>query len=318
MIRKTKPCLYARWGLILLLSAGFAACAPGPSAVIATNVPPTETPAATLTPLALPSPTSPPAVEPAQAQVDTGWQGEYFNNETWQGPATFTRVDPDTVFDWGAGSPAPDFPVDAFTVRWTRCLSLEERYYIFTATADDYVKVLVDDVMVLDMPAYDYVDMPFAVSAGEHCIKVEYREYIGGATVSVAFRPGEALMSSADASTAWQAEYFNNKDFQGPATYTRNDPAPQFDWQLGNAAPGMPIDNFSVRWTRCLDMEGRDYVFTAHADEFVRVLLDDVPVLEAPVSVNAETPVTVTAGNHCIKVEYRDELNEANVFFDFQ
>ena len=159
--------------------------------------------------------------------------------------------------------------------------------------------------------------MPFAVSEGQHCIKVEYREFIGFAYVSFSFQPGDPF-TTGDTGTEWQAEYFNNRDFQGPAIFTRNEAAPEFDWQLGNPVPGMPNDEFSVRWTRCLEMEAREYIFTAHADEYVRVLLDDSPVLEAPVSVNAEAPVAVTAGRHCIKVEYQERTAAANVYFSFR
>ena len=305
--------------LLLAALACLPACAPGPTAM------PTFTPFASTSSTATPAPVTPSATaaptEAVQAvsaptTVDTGWQAEYFSNETWQAPATLTRVDPEPAFDWQQGSPAPDLPVDAFTIRWTRCLDLEERYYMFMANADDYVRVLVDDILVLESTPPN-TEIPFAVSAGSHCIKVEYREFIGFAYVNFAFQPGETF-PVADASTAWQAEYFNNRDFTGPATFTRNDAAPQFDWQLGNPAPGLPIDNFSVRWTRCQEMEGRDYLITAQADEYLRVLVDEVQVLEAAASASAQTTVPMTAGNHCIKVEYREDQGPAIVNVSFQ
>jgi len=315
MIGKTKTRVLARVGLFLALFACLSACALVPSALTPTSVP-SNTPEATLTPISIPpSPTS--TTQPVDAQADTGWQAEYYNNDTWQEPAALTRIDTDPLFDWQYGSPDPGIPVDNFTVRWTRCLDLEERYYIFTASGDDYVKVLVDDIQVLETPVYANVAIPFAVTAGQHCIKIEYREFIGYANVFFSFQPGESF-TVADAGTAWQGEYFNNREFLEPVKYTRNDPAPQFDWAIGNPAPGIPIDGFSVRWTQCLEMEGRDYVFTAQADEYVRVLLDDVQVLEAPLSVNAETSFAVTAGQHCIKVEYREDEGTANVSFTFK
>ena len=329
MIGKMKTHVNIDYLRLILLAAvliSVAGCAGAPVVVptstaipSATSVPSnTPTPFATFTlvpPLTPPTPTA--AAAPAVLPPVAEWQAEYFSNDSWQGPAALTRVDPEPVFDWQAASPAPEIPVDAFTVRWTRCLDLEERYYIFTANADDYVHVYLDDITVLESPVIPGTEVPFAVTAGQHCIKVEYREFIGGAYVNFAFRPGETF-PVADAATAWQAEYFSNKDLQGPAAYTRNDPAPQFDWQLGNAAPGLPTDNFSVRWTRCLDLEGRDYTFTAQADEYVRVLVDDAQVLEAPVSVNGVATIPISAGRHCIKVEYRDDQGPANVNVSFQ
>jgi len=87
---------------------------------------------------------------------------------------------------------------------------------------------------------------------------------------------------------------------------------------LGNPAPGLPIDNFSVRWTRCQAMEGRDYGITAQADEYLRVLVEDVQVLEASASASAQTTLPITAGNHCIKVEYREDQGPASVNVSFQ
>jgi hypothetical protein len=322
MFPRRKDQINARFARVVLLAVlvvnviVLAACAsiPAPVPTFTPFAAPSPTTAAPPTAPAVPTDTAEP-VSPA-LEADTGWQAEYYSNETWTGPAIITRVDPEPVFDWQQSSPDPALPVDAFTVRWTRCLDLEGRYYIFTANADDYVRVLVDDILVQEsLPPG--TEIPFAVTAGRHCIKVEYREFIGFAYVNFAFRPGEAF-PVADPATAWQGEYFNNRDFTGPATFTRNDLATQFDWQLGNAAPGLPVDNFSARWTRCLDLEGRDYVFSAKADEYVRVLVDDLQVLEALASVTAETTIPISAGNHCIKVEYREDQGPANVSVSFR
>lgn len=308
MIGKMKTRVYARLSLCFAVFVNVAACALLPSASNPTSVPPhTLEPSLTPIPVVLsPTPT-------ATSQPDTGWQAEYYSNEMLQEPAALTRVESESIIDWQDRSPDPAIPVDHFSVRLTRCLDLEERYYVFYAFADDYIRVLVDDIQVLEAPLYNKVERPFAVSAGRHCIKLEYKERAGYASMHFSFQPGESFVL-ADASAAWQGEYFNNKDFIGPATYTRNDAALQFNWQKGNPAPGIPVDGFSVRWTRCLELEAREYVFTARADEYVRVLVDDVPVLEAPLRVNAETPYAVSAGRHCIKVEYREEAGTANVY----
>ena len=156
----------------------------------ATSVPltiPTEIPPPTATVEIIPTATElVPTSVPTPA--DTGWQADYFNNDQFQGPAIITRVDPEPSFDWQFGSPAVEIPVDFFTVRWTRCLDLEEREYFFTISADDYARVLMDDVLVLETPLPQGTEVPFAVSKGSHCIKVEYREFIGHAFVFFSFK----------------------------------------------------------------------------------------------------------------------------------
>jgi hypothetical protein len=263
----------------------------------------TETPAATSTPTATPTP------------VDTGWQGEYFNNDQFQGPAAFTQTDTELNFNWADGSPDAAIPADHFTARWTRCLDLEERAYTFSALGDDLVRVTVDDLLVVqtNFPA----EQSYIVSAGRHCIKVEYRDDSGPAVVQVGFTAGDPFPAS-DASAPWQAEYYSNPNLTEPAAYTRNDPEPVFDWKNSNPVPGTPVDGFSVRWTRCLDLESRDYTFTVIADDYARVLLDNVPVLESSPAANAEKTVPIVAGSHCIKVEYREEGGVAFVNFSFK
>lgn len=120
---------------------------------------------------------------------DTSWQGEYFNNNNFEEPAAIIQNDPAPVFNWGYASPAPGIPEDHFSVRWRRCLNLEERYYTFTARGDDYVEVWVDDLQVLTA-GNATVESQFAVAAGRHCITVRYKESDGNASVSVDFNAG--------------------------------------------------------------------------------------------------------------------------------
>ena len=285
------------------------------SPVATASVSPTDSPVASATPTkAVVLPTSTSTVETGTNQDDTGWQGEYFDNTRFQEPPAYTRTDPAPIFDWKDGNPAPGIPIDQFSVRWTRCLTLEDRYYVFTARGDDNVKVYVDDIFVLEAGAND-VERAFAVSGGQHCIKIEFVEAWNNASVYFDFWPGETYQK-ADESTAWKGEYFNNNRFQEPAVYTRNDPAPVFDWKDSNPAPGIPIDQFSVRWTRCLTLEDRYYIFTARGDDNIKVYVDDIFVLEAGAN-DVERAFAVSGGQHCIKIEFVEAWNNTSVYFEF-
>ena len=106
-----------------------------------------------------------------------------------------------------------------------------------------------------------------------------------------------------------KAEYFPNKELEGPPVVTRIDPEVNFDWGTSNPAPGMPADDFSARWTGKLvpNMTGK-YRFGAIADDGVRVYLDGKLIAEdwtehAPATVTGE--VTLEAGkSYDIKMEY--------------
>jgi alpha-L-fucosidase len=117
----------------------------------------------------------------ATVVVDTGWQGEYFNNDKYEGNPVLTRVDPELNFNWRDEIPVPGLSNDLFTVRWIRCLHLKEGSYTFTAAADDSARIYVDDTLVLETPL---PPVSLDISEGEHCIKVEYREFIGPAYIN--------------------------------------------------------------------------------------------------------------------------------------
>jgi hypothetical protein len=253
------------------------------------------------------------------ADESVAWKGEYYNNDSFKEPVAFLRNDPGPIFDWKDANPAPGIPIDHFSVRWTRCFDLEDRYYDFTVRADDYAVVRLDDMFVVDTyyRNQDYLRQ-FAVAAGRHCIKVEYKENNQAASVYFDFKPG-ATYTVADESVAWKGEYYNNDTFKEPVAFLRNDPGPIFDWKDANPAPGIPIDHFSVRWTRCFDLEGREYIFTVRADDYARVLVDDTLVVDTYYrNQDYVKPFVVSAGRHCIKVEYKETNQAASVYFGFK
>jgi len=65
----------------------------------------------------------------------------------------------------------------------------------------------------------------------------------------------------------WKGEYFNNPSLQGAPVLVRNDPNVDFNWGTGSPGPGVPADNFSVRWTRTLYFQGGTYHIYAHVDD---------------------------------------------------
>jgi len=135
-------------------------------------------------PAAIPTPTPTPL-----PPVITAWRGEYYNNINLAGAPVLVRNDGDINFNWGTGSPAPNLPVDNFSVRWTRTLNFSQSsWYQFHALVDDGVRLFVDNVPVID----DWQDgSPHEVlgnqwlAAGDHSLRVEYYDHTGGALIQV-------------------------------------------------------------------------------------------------------------------------------------
>ncbi|MDX1522951.1 MAG: PA14 domain-containing protein, partial [Anaerolineae bacterium] len=89
----------------------------------------------------------------------------------------------------------------------------------------------------------------------------------------------------------------------------RQDPNLDFNWILDSPAPGIPADNFSVRWTRLFNFtESGDYRFFADVDDGVRLYVDGRQLIDAW---NTEPPIihfgdvgSLQPGVHTITVEY--------------
>jgi beta-glucosidase len=89
---------------------------------------------------------------PAPASVSPGgFKGEYFNNKELQGTPVVVRTDEQINFDWSRGRPAPQINEDGFSARWTgKFTPPESGAYQLGATADDGVRVYLDDQLLVD------------------------------------------------------------------------------------------------------------------------------------------------------------------------
>ncbi|MEZ4711804.1 MAG: PA14 domain-containing protein [Caldilineaceae bacterium] len=119
------------------------------------------------------------------------WFGEYFDNVNLSGQALFVREDDAIDFDWGTGSPAPGrLGVDRFSVRWTNTLVLPPGRYRFAVTADDGVRLRVNDRTLIDeytvQSATDYV-VEATISSAQADVEMEYFENTGQAVARLAW-----------------------------------------------------------------------------------------------------------------------------------
>ncbi len=122
-------------------------------------------------------------------------------------------------------------------------------------------------------------------------------------------------------SFTWNAEFYNNPDLQGAPALTRQDAAIAFDWGGGAPAPGVKADFFSARWTAEPTFTGGAYRFSAVADDWVRVWVGNTALIDTfqqpLVGQVISADVTLPAGVHRIRVEYREESGNASVFVNW-
>lgn len=234
-----------------------------------------------------------------------GYAAEYFDNMALSGAPVLTRQDAAIDFDWGGGAPAEGLPIDAFSARWTKRETLAAGAYVFALTADDGVRLYVDGELVIDK----WIDQGATtytayrdLAEGEHTIVVEYYENGGGAVAKLAYSKSEQ-----PAPIGFTAEYFDNMTLSGAPKLTRQESEINNDWGGGAPATGMPVDQFSVRWTKVEELSAGTYQLTVTADDGVRLYVDDELVIDKWIDQGATTYTinkVLTAGAHTFRIEY--------------
>jgi len=119
------------------------------------------------------------------------WKGDYYNDKYF-GKFFTERQDPDVNFNWGTGAPIEGMNKDRFSVRWERVASFKGGPTRFYVTADDGVRVYVDDQLIIDhwviQPATDFT-ADVNLSPGPHKVVVEYYEEAEDAIIRVRWEP---------------------------------------------------------------------------------------------------------------------------------
>lgn len=247
-----------------------------------------------------------------EAEHFTGWHGEYFGNPDLTGMPGLERSDPEIVFDWGRGSPAPNIPVDGFSARWTRALELPRGAYRLQVRADDGVRVWIDDRLFIDewhdsKPKTYLSHVWFTGEA--HEVRVEYYEAAGDANIRLWWEKVETFKG-------WRGEYYDNPELGGPPVFLRDDESIDFNWEHGSPQVGFPVDNFSVRWRKTVNLPEGLYRFWAEADDGVRLYVGSQRLIDHWVDSPAERKegiIRLPAGDHTIAIEYYERGDLASI-----
>lgn len=119
----------------------------------------------------------------------------------------------------------------------------------------------------------------------------------------LALTPG----STSAAEHLWHAEYFNNTSLSGNPAVVRNDSSINFNWGLSGPVLGVRRDDFSVRWTRTVQMQPGRYRFTTRTDDGVRLWVNNRLIIDRWVVQPARTHVVevdLPGGATPIRMEY--------------
>jgi hypothetical protein len=282
-----------------------------------------------------------PAVAPGACAAGQGvFHGCYYDDVDFTALVT-QRDDPVIDFAWGTGAPAPGVGPDTFSVLWQGDFAFAAGTFDFAVTADDGVRLYVDDVLLVDAwrdkSATTY-HATRTLGAGTHRIRVEYYENGWDAvarlswTAAAAAGPacGDGVCSGGETCSTCAADcgvcapppppsgcttvgqgvfhgcYYDDKSLTTLAV-ERDDPAIDFSWGAGSPDPRVGADTFSVRWQGDFAFAGGAYDFAATADDGVRLYVDDALVVDAWRDQSATTyhaTRTLAAGTHRVRLEY--------------
>ena len=237
------------------------------------------------------------------------FRAEYFDNPTLTGTPVLVRCEAAIDNDWDTAAPAPGVPADGFSVRWSGAAAFTAGDWRFTTRSDDGIRLSVDGVSVIDNwtdhgPTTDAAVR--TLTAGDHQVLVEYYDSGGGALARASWIPVTAPPDTCPAGQ-FRAEYFANRTLAGTPALVRCEAAIDNDWGTGAPAPGIPADDFSVRWSARPAFASGQWTFTTRSDDGIRLSVDGVSVIDnwtdhGPTTDTGARPLT--AGAHDVVVEY--------------
>jgi PA14 domain len=260
----------------------------------------------------------------APAQSTNFWLGEYFNNTDLAGQPVLLRATRNVVFNWGTGSPGRAVRRDNWSARWTRPIQFADGVYRIRVTADDGVRVYVDNNLVIN----DWTDGSSRERSTEQSlsglrvIRVEYYERFDRASIRLSIESASTPAQSVNA-PVWRAEYFANTSLSGAPVSTASTIGAvlNFDWGQGAPAARVPVDNWSARFTSQVQVDrAGTYRVTAVSDDGVRVFLNDRLVLDnwsvgAPREANGS--IRLDPGSYAVRVEFFDAAGGARLNWRF-
>ncbi len=270
------------------------------------------TPTVTATPTPTPSPT------PTPTPVSGGYSAEYYDNISLSGQPKLTRNEQLVNFVWNHLSPDSVIPNDNFSARWTRTETLSEGLYEITVTADDGIRVYVDNNLVIDR----FIDQPsttytttLGLANGSHIFRVEYYERTGGAVAKFDYKK----------ISGYEAKFWNTSlPYSQPSlpsgspNYVTTQEVIKNYWNNSSPNSAVGNDHFAGVWTKSLKLDAGNYQFDTISDDGVRVFVNDQLIINQwndHASTTHSAVQNLSSGTHNLKIEYYENSGGALLEF---
>ncbi len=239
--------------------------------------------------------------KPANIPPTRGLLAAYYRRTELDSSSAVTRIDPQLDFNWGENAPVPDVPAQSFSARWSGQVAAQfTESYTFHVEAGGGAKLWLDGQLILnqwnDKPGEFYSTVVPLTAGQKYDLRLEHFNTSKDAKLRLLWSsasqrkvpiPADVLTPSRPTETSARkpqhgllGTYFSRPDCTGELL-KRLDAQVNFDWADKPAAPGVPTENFSVRWTGQVQAQhAENYTFHVEADDGVRVWLGDRQIID--------------------------------------
>jgi hypothetical protein len=206
----------------------------------------------------------------------SAWTIEYFTDATLATACNSTYEETTYIFkQWFDSAPATGCPAATFGARFTQQVSFPGGSYTFHVQRAGKARVYLDGAALTDLwqTGDGGIDATRTLT-GLHEVKVEFAGAIYSPTLGVWwYGPGALPAARATDTSSWRAEYYGNRTLWGQPALTLNESGDGIEHAWGDGGPGygLPVDDFSARYTRNASFACGTYRFSAHADDGVRL-----------------------------------------------
>jgi hypothetical protein len=244
------------------------------------------------------------------------WHGDYYAQPWVEHGWLYDQIDSTIQFDWGEGCPH-DLPCDGFSVAWNANPLFEPGTHRIYLYADEGYQLLVDGSLVREGGWYDgqeggSQDVSYVLeAAGVERHHVTFNFHDRGTLAEA--RLWIVYMERPE----WKAEYFDNKNLEGPPLLVKFVDNVSRDWGFGKPRSELPsADGFSVRWSGQRYFHSGCYRPGLFADDGVRLWVDGELLVDQWHDGRAGYygPVTfLSAGYHDVTIEYYENIGESEI-----
>ena len=273
--------------------------------------------------------------EPVHAQTGVTWNTAYYNNPYLLDQPVLTRQENVIACNWGGGSPGPGVNADDFSASFWSNVRFEPGMYRFYILADDGVQLFAGMRATWGEPVIDTYDRPRPgqtltvdvdfPDGGVQRVAINFREskgeaylYVSWENLSAGTPSGPNFPAPVTTTGSWWAEYFSNSVLAGAPVVARTESSPSQNWGYNAPADGIPVDNFSARFSTVRHFDAGTYLATVRADDGVRVSINGQWIVNEWHGATGQTytgSITLNSGQYGIVIEYYEATSLAYLEF---